>query len=302
MTGLKNIVLVVADSLRRDTFNHILSLHGFNDYPVKQYTMKSMNSNTMLSLPWMLTGTNTYSEVANLPSDLRHIGYSTLLIHSNPIVNRFKHGFDHVIDVHIHHRRERIARRFNRVRDALQKRLPASTYRKVKHLIRDAPENYLPYSRVDYKLETLIENAFPSPYFVWLHLMDPHTPYYPQATGLPKEKIIDLNDNQISAVRGYYTPNMEEVKTWYSLYLQESTEMWLSLNTYLETVDYDKTTVLFTSDHGEEFGEHQHYGHKGNRFNPENIKVPFFIAGQDLPKHNIENHSTLRNLIKTLTK
>lgn len=296
--GGKNIILVVADSLRRDTFLHLLGTEGFRDYPAKLYSVDAMNSCTELSLPWMLSGTRNYSPVDTLPLDLHGLGYNTLMIHSNPLVDRFKHGFDQVIDLHTHHRRARLSRKYNRVRDALQKRLP-STYNKVKGLIRGPPEEYLPYCRVNNKLEALEKYKPDPPYFIWLHLMDPHTPYYPSLAGLPIEKIIDTNDNQISAVRGYYTPSIDEAKTWYSLYLEESAEMWQTLNKYLETVDYSQTTVIFTSDHGEEFGEHGHYGHKGNRFNPENITVPFFIAGDNLGC--ITSHQQLREFIYNLS-
>jgi len=299
---LKNIVFIVADSLRRDTFNQILTIHGFNDYPFKVYHVESMNSCTERSLPWILSGMDIYSPTMNIPSDLKRLGYNTLLIHSNPIVDRFKHGFDHVIDLHTHDRRAKLSRKYNWVRDVLQKRLPVSTYCKVKNLIRGAPEDYLPYCRITSKLDAMVGNTTYSPYFVWLHLMDPHTPYYPKSTQLDLDKIIDCNDNQISAVRGYYKPDMEEVKTWYSLYLLESTEMWNTLNNYLESVDYSETTVVFTSDHGEEFGEYGHYGHKGNRFTPENIQVPFFIVGENLPELSLENHSTLRLCIRELLK
>jgi len=293
-----NIVLIVADSLRRDTFNQLTTMDGFKDYPAKLLNVDAMNSCTELSLPWMLSGMDTYSPTMNIATDLRRLGYNSLMIHSNPIVDRFRHGFDTVIDLHTHSRKARLSRRFNRVRDALQKRLPASTYNHVKGMIR-GNSGYLPYCRVKEKLEAIQTYTPDPPYFIWLHLMDPHTPYYPRTAHLDAEKIIDLNNNQISAVRGYYKPNMEEVKTWYSLYLQESEEMWRTLNKYLETLDYGETTVIFTSDHGEEFGEHGHYGHKGNRFNPENISVPFFIAG-DMPRFSIKDHSQLRAFITGL--
>lgn len=294
-SGGKNILLIVADSLRRDAFNQIINLHGAP--PVKLLNVVSMNSTTELSLPWMLTGTPTYDPHDNLPHDLGGLGYSTLLIHSNPIVDRFKAGFDSAIDLHTENRRARLGKRYNRVRDALQKRLPTGAYHRVKRAVLGGPEDYLPYSRVDDKLAALEKYLPRPPWFVWLHLMDPHTPYYPRSTGLDAEKLIDLNDNQISAVRGYYTPAIEEAKLWYSLYLEESTEMWLTLNKYLRDIDPDETMVVFTSDHGEEFGEHGHYGHKGNRFNPENIQVPFFIVGADI---KIRDHSQLRESIKLL--
>jgi len=290
-------LLVVADSLRRDTFSQITNLHGYGDVAVKPYSVVSMNSTTELSLPWMLTGTQNYNPHDNLPLDLKPKGYHTLLIHSNPIVDRFKSCFDIAIDLHRENRRARLGRKYNHVRDALQKRLSTETYHRVKRAILGGSENYLPYSRIKDKLAALEEYKPEPPWFVWLHLMDPHTPYYPLGVDLDAEKIVDLNDNQISAVRGYYQPDVEEVKLWYSLYLEESSEMWLALNKYLCGVDIGETVVLFTSDHGEEFGEHGHYGHKGNRFNPENISVPFLIAGET-SSINIKNHSQLRSLIK----
>ena len=300
---MKNIILIVADSLRRDTFTQLTHHHPDRGYPVIKYpNVQSRNSCTELSLPWMLSGMDVYSPTLSIPTDLKKLGYNTLLIHSNAIVDKFKQPFHQTIDLSTGNTYEKLTRKYNKLRNTLQRHLPAKWYHKVKQVIRGNPEIYLPYSRVTRNLITLEENLPNEPYFIWLHLMDPHTPYYPLYSTLPTETIIDYNDNQISAVRGYYTPDSEEVSTWYYLYESEIMEMWQILDIFLSTTDLSNTDIILTSDHGEEFGEHGEYGHKGNRFNPENIDIPFLLATTTPPKQGIKDLGELRGFVKHLAK
>lgn len=164
-------------------------------------------------------------------------------------------------------------------------------------MVQVSENNYLPYTRIYNALPHITRD---NPRFTWMHLMDSHTPYYPVYTQLTYQDIIDINNNQISAVRGYYKPNKDEETLWFNVYKRETCESLSFLVDWLDTIDYSNTTIIFTSDHGEEFGEQGEYGHKGNRFYPENINVPFVVFGKNLPDAIISNHSMLRNYLRRL--
>lgn len=290
---MKNIIIVVADSLRRDTMKEIVEFPV--NLPLTRYTVTACNSCTEKSLPWMLSGMEVFSPTMSIPTDLKKLGYHTVLIHSNPVVDRFKGPFDQVIDLGNKTKVSRKLRRFNRV----TRYVPNWLYKMFQG--KDM-KNYLPYARVTEKLEALSKVPWalqtPKPMFCWLHLMDPHTPYYPLLEN-PSE-IVEINRNQISAVRGYYEPSKAEVRRWYELYKLESSAMFWRLLEWLDTVDYSKNTVILTSDHGEEFGEHGAYGHKGDRYWPENLEVPFLVIGEGVGTMSIQSHKTLRDLVRKL--
>lgn len=244
----------------------------------------------------MLTGLEKYSPVMNTPRDLQKKGYITIIRHSNPVVKPMAGCFHVEQDLWLRRKREDLFKKYNRIFHYISKTIPISIYRPLKQLVRGQPRYYLPYARA----EQALQHKTDRPQFTWIHLMDSHTPYYPEATETILSEIIKQNDNQIAAVRGYYQPADNETKLWYHLYSSECREMAKVLNQYLKTIDYDETTVIFTSDHGEEFGEHGVYGHHGNRFNPENIEVPFIVVGKDVVEYPSNSHSVLRKYINQL--
>ncbi len=289
---MKNIILIVADSLRRDTSRAIVSYP--DSLPLTEYEVTACNSCTELSLPWMLSGMDVFSPTMSIPSDMKKVGYYPVMIHSNPVVDRFKAPFDLVIDLGNKKKMSKNLKRFNRI----ARYAPMWLYKLAQG---NDSNGYLQYARVKQKLEAyamVADTVTEKPLFVWLHLMDPHTPYYPE--GEDFDEVVKRNRNQINAVRAHHIPRITEVSEWKNLYKTESEGMYSHLVPFFESLDYTKNTVIFTSDHGEEFGEHEHYGHKGNRFNPENVEVPFFIIGEDLGAFSIESHEQLRPLVKHL--
>jgi len=288
---VKNIIIIVADSLRRDTFEGILNRIPFPEgVSYQEFKVRAKNSCTELSLPWMLSGMEVFSPNMSIPQDMRKRGYHTVMIHSNPVVHRFHGPFDTVIDLGSTSKVSRKVKRLHRV----TRFVPNWLYQ----ILRGGGSGYLPYARVDRKLEEYNELDKTDPFFMWLHLMDPHTPYYPHEYDL--NRVVELNRKQISTVRGYYKPSELEGLEWYHAYELEVRGMHRTLNTFFAELDYSKNTVIFTSDHGEEFGEYGEFGHKGNRFNPENVEVPFFILGEGIGTVSIQSHKTLRELIRKL--
>lgn len=98
--------------------------------------------------------------------------------------------------------------------------------------------------------------------FLWVDCFDPHEPWDPPS---PYRKMYDadyqgqeLIDPVPGPVEGYMT--QEELKHTIALYAGEVTfvDKWIGiLLDYIREIDlYDNTLIMFTSDHGEPFGEH----------------------------------------------
>lgn len=125
-------------------------------------------------------------------------------------------------------------------------------------------------------------------FFLWVHYMDPHRPFgmhldEPEYTDkhLSSDKIHELmseagiNPEQITA---------EERKLLIDLYDSElrytSREIRRLIDGLRDRGRWNDSNVIFTADHGEEFGEHGHYYHR-NRPYDELLHVPMFVKGPD---------------------
>ncbi len=141
-----------------------------------------------------------------------------------------------------------------------------------------------PGSTVTEAFEALGAEGLPQPFFMWVHLMDPHSPYVVWEKGVPVERAritasyevwdpdvspSDLNDGYDSEVR-YVDAHIGKI---YKL-----------LKAYGVL---DNTIIILLSDHGEEFGDHQAeiHGRKtvvrgrfhGHSLYDELLRVPLII-------------------------
>jgi len=96
-----------------------------------------------------------------------------------------------------------------------------------------------------------------SPYFLYVHYMDPHKPYLPMQpwasrlgeTGTPE---VSAYDSEIRHVDEH-------------------------LRDLFDSLGWDENTiVVVTSDHGEEFGDHGDFGH-GHNLHNETVQVPLLV-------------------------
>jgi arylsulfatase A-like enzyme len=139
-----------------------------------------------------------------------------------------------------------------------------------------------------------IEALRDRPFFLWIHLMDPHNPYYP-----PEEALSSLGFSHISAQRALFLNSFwnrwdlglhrferhkEEIVTLYDAGVRWVDQQLARLVDALQRGKrWDDTVFAMTSDHGEEFLEH------GTRYHApglaeELIHVPLLIR---LPEFSI---------------
>jgi len=139
--------------------------------------------------------------------------------------------------------------------------------------------------------------ASPTPYFLWVHLIEPHAPYRPRhpifdtwwpATephydvldAFPLEEFLPrvFHVNHIPPARG-----REYVMAAYDSELHAADEY---LGELLGQIDHEGLAVVVTSDHGEEFTDHYRFGHGHTAFE-EAVRVPliFVVPGTSATRH-----------------
>ena len=133
----------------------------------------------------------------------------------------------------------------------------------------------------------------PRPFFLWLHLMDPHGPYYP-----PNNAFRDLTGREVDPARARYLneywnrfdlPSSRfRKKRKEIIELYDAGIRWVDhqiarlVGTLKQSQLWDECVFALTADHGEEFLEHGGRFHAPVRLSEEVIRVPLLIrsAGQ----------------------
>ena len=277
---MKNIIMLLTDSLR---FDYVVSevtpnlIHIAEDGVWYENCMAG-NTATIKSMPIILCSSKRYDPSKSIMARLRRYGYCSVLIHSNPLVGReFSRGWDIAIDIHSAkgHRKQKLRR-------LMRKYVPHWAFKLIRGFYRslEDEEGYLPYVKAEKKLKHVLELLpdLPEPYFLWVHLMDPHMPYYPKRTELTHLELVRINDKLMDAVHGRYTLTEEEIELLKSLYRQEVSEMDEAIGEFYRAVDWSDKILVVTSDHGEEFGEHGGFSHHEDKFIEELQHVPLIIV------------------------
>ncbi|HEY5571497.1 MAG TPA: sulfatase [Anaerolineales bacterium] len=129
-----------------------------------------------------------------------------------------------------------------------------------------------------------------SPFFVWLHYMDTHWPYF-----LSRPRLFGPWDRQNWMYNARLAHKSREHPDRVTAREQQALK-----SGYLQAVEYideqigrlltvisRETAILFTSDHGEAFGEHGSFFHQPALY-MENIHVPLVLYDPDVRRAQVE--------------
>ena len=132
----------------------------------------------------------------------------------------------------------------------------------------------------------LKKNSQKKPLFFWIHYFDPHLPYkkhpqYPvklKASPAIERACLQATPEIIRS--GYYNLSQSDKAYIHELYLGEVVFTDLLVGELVRALQelgrYRQSAVIFVSDHGEEFWEHNGFEH-GHTFFQELVRVPLFI-------------------------
>jgi arylsulfatase len=129
------------------------------------------------------------------------------------------------------------------------------------------------------------------PFFLWLHYVNPHTPYTPpapfdtafrdaKAAGGPRLPVVKSVHGGIP--HQWAVPGKDRLGYYVAQYDGEIAAVDVEVGRVLEALGssavMDKTVVVLTSDHGESLGEHDYYfDHGENVFDP-SLRIPLVVA------------------------
>lgn len=136
------------------------------------------------------------------------------------------------------------------------------------------------------------------PFFLFVHSFHVHDPY-----GDPAQGGVDIHDivDENAAPGG---PSQEAAKRFRDAYRAEVREADAALGDFLDELEaaglLERTVVLITSDHGEEFGEHGTAGYHSVALYDESIRVPLVLLAPRAKPARIPFSVEVRSVSATL--
>lgn len=246
-------------------------------------------------------GTDSYNDklpasIVTLPEIMRNADYQTAGISTNILVSRY-FGLDRGFDYFKEYNRNRSldSGQFNRLVSKFNVGWLLYNFK--------APASDLDAETVNRRAREWLESDWKRdrPFFLYLHYMDPHTPYNPPEDLfgtkelMPKEEFTAYwkkhlskgwDDHKIYPFYQHEPPPdhvFEEVVYRYDAEIRYWDQQLGQFLDYLKGQPYfDNTMVVLVADHGEEFYQHKHWEHGQSLFN-EIIHVPMVIR---LPEDN----------------
>ena len=274
---MKNIILLTIDTLRKDVLgcygnkdNLTPFLDSLQPKCIKFTNAQSTGPYTQVSFPGILTSSyyleygrqKKCSPKRTLISEvLKKSGITTAGFHSNPYLCAY-FGWNRGWDIF-----------YDSMQDEVSDKIPYIKGDGINH-------------KVDQWLSSYSKNDNYRPFFLWAHYMDVHEPYIPAKEYLNKvDPLINLSEDEMlnlfkKVILKRDVSNKETVKLLKKLYdagVCETDNYVKDFFSILEKYNVLKdTVVIITTDHGDEFGEHNGLSHDGKMYS-ELISSPLLI-------------------------
>ena len=296
-----NLALVTVDSLRADH----MSCYGYERETTPEIDDLASQSHvfteaiahacaTRPSFPSLLTSTHGMlyggfdhlsDEQVPLSVPLSDRGYATGGFHSNPFLSAefgYSRGFDAFNDSEDDPSAVSKLRKYvsNNLDGRLHDLLAWAHSKAEEHAGVDVGSYYQEASSLTDEALAWVESA-EEPWFLWVHYMDPHHPYIPPAEHQAFGETLSRRRGVKLRQRVLEDPDALSEEDWSDLVDLYDAEIRYTDAEIGRLVDgLDDATWLLTADHGEEFYDHENFGHK-NRFYDEHVHVPLLLGGTD---------------------
>ena len=278
---MKNVILLTIDALRKDVLGCYGNKDGLTpfidslqDKCIKFTNAQSTGPYTQASFPGILTS-SCYLEYGRqkkcspkrtlISEVLKKSGITTAAFHSNPYLCGY-FGWNRGWDIF-----------YDSMQDEVSDKIP---------YIKGNGIN----DKVNQWLSSYVKNDNYCPFFLWTHYMDIHEPYIPAREYLNKvDPSINLSEDEMlnlfkEVILERDISNQKIVKLLKKLYdagVCETDNYIKEFFSILEKYNVLKNTVvIITTDHGDEFGEHNGLSHDGKMYS-ELINSPLIIYFND---------------------
>lgn len=330
-----NIIFIIADACRYDSLGinggevptpnlDRLGKEGIifrNAYSNAPWTVPSMLSMTSSLYPAVFQSISRFGtsysaspKVEFFAERLRTRGYHTIAVNANNILGKRDltlMGFDktHIIEYRYRLQRLRYYRVIWKIHYLFRRFLGLTQLPDTTAKVTEKGEQFLK------------EN--PTPFFLYLHYMNPHDPYNPPAKYLkdikytgalqppfyPTDPFHQAEDRahpqEMDIKLGLFPLGKEDKRFIKELYLGNVRYLDEKIGELMETVRElgleENTVVIFTADHGEAFWEHEQWSH-GHCLYDELLHIPLIFWGAGLKPGVVESQVSMIDMVPTLAE
>jgi arylsulfatase A-like enzyme len=336
-----NIILITIDSLRADHLgcmgyekNVSPNIDKLAEESVVFTNAYATGPTTPCSFPSILTSTYPldYQGPQKIKGPrvlisevLKEQGYITAAFHSNPYLSNFfgyNQGWDFFEDITFSN--SSFSENFFKKKF---KKITASTFPQLLFLMMYLRYRFKKKAENELKIKASFLNQLvkdfirsakeeKSPFFVWIHYMDVHSPYLSQKSYYSSSKKYSylelIGDFVSSTLHTYNTRAIRKfLKNNFRKYIKKTLffydeaikcvdyEIGKLLKFFKEENIYQNSIICLTSDHGDEFLEHGEIGHSAKLYN-ELLYVPLLIKIPKRKNEMVNKKISLINLAPTL--
>lgn len=137
-------------------------------------------------------------------------------------------------------------------------------------------------------------------FFLWIHLMDPHHPYYPRQDALNSLGLLNISANQARFLNSFWSrgdigprrlrQHKDKIVALYDAGIHWVDKQLLQLASTLQDLHrWEETVFVVTADHGEEFLERGERYHSPTGLPEALIRVPLLIRAPDVSPSRISS-------------
>lgn len=292
-----NILLITIDCWRFDRFGK--QTPNLQQLAEKGVVFQQAYTNggwTQAAFPALLT--STYASMYDgclgplsdkrpyLPECLQERGYHTLAVQTHPLLDQ-DFGYGRGIDEQISLLPPWQAPSWYRIK-GMQRLFRQSGFHHLTNAAKVESRPAPAYANADVATEQAIRllQQAREPFFLWVHYMDAHWPYYDQEEhDSPEGQAQSWTDRQLYylAVRkkDRQKPSSETVAHWVSMHdaaLQSIDREICRLMDMVYQRFGEDILIIATGDHGEEYFEHGNFGHGAGSLYDEILHVPLIIV------------------------
>ena len=304
-SGADAIILITIDSLRKDHlgcygYNAVdtRTIDGYAEAGVKFNNAFSHGGGTSESFPSLMCSRPPPIRLQDrgikgertLAQFLKECGYETGGFHTNPFLSA-RNGYDQGFDAFYEGPWSRQPPKVQAIRTALNQLI----------LNKGPATDGWPITRM---AADWLKRSGRSK-FLWLHYMDAHVPFLPEARRIGLFKSM-RNRALMTMVLSRKVPNAQTVPTPATknaiMYAYDACisklDSCISFLVAEVMKRFDRKLVIITADHGEAYWEHGFFGHSG--IYDEVLRVPLVMFGDNLVRRKVDSIVTLGDVFPTI--
>ncbi|MDY6770190.1 MAG: sulfatase-like hydrolase/transferase [Candidatus Nanohaloarchaea archaeon] len=291
---MTTLVLVVVDALRKDVaYGDRVDTPSIDRLMERGTALDHAYANgpaTAAAFPAILASSRVNDssgcpDTTTVAAALQEEGFETIGISTNPNAGPY-YGYDRGFDEFVDFVKTSAEKEERSLLFRIGRKIAHSSDRLYSFIRKQTAKMDLPYERA----ETLNEAVFDrlsdgTDQFLFIHYMEPHYPYLPPAGYVDEESAAWQERYEVNeAIKAHDdSPRPELTGKMWTLYGGEVRYLDEQLGALLDRLDAldDDTVILFTADHGDQFGEHGSYLHSSVLYNVQ-MNVPFIVDGVDV--------------------